>query len=800
MADADRVEAPGHPGIAPRWTSSDKAGVGKAISPLSRVWFTFSHGVLNEVYYPRVDQACLRDFGFMVTGGAGFFAEEKRDCSNAVDWMEDGVPAFRLTNLHRGGRFRLTKHLLTDPRRDVVLQRVHLQPLHGERLRLFALLSPHLVNRGANNSAWLGEYKGQQMLFAEGAGTAIALAADCPWIARTVGFVGQSDGWQDVRRNGRLTETYDHATDGNVAMCGELDLPESGTARLALGFGRTWAEAAYRARSTLQDDMAHIEESYREAWREWQAGLRPLDRRPRAVAHNTYRVSAAVMRCHDSPSFPGGLIASLSIPWGASKGDDDLGGYHLVWPRDLCLTAGGLLACDAHEDAVQVLDYLRAIQEEDGHWPQNAWLDGTPYWRGLQLDECAFPMLLTEMCLRLGALRSDRLAEYWPMVRSAAGFVVRTGPVTGQDRWEENGGFTPFTLAVAIASLLAAADLADRSGEPGMGSFLRDTADSWNSQIESWLWAEGTPLARECGVPGYYVRATADRSPLAGADMNATVPVKNRDSAHGSMPAWAMVSPDALALVRFGLRAADDPRILATIKVLDHVVRQDLPAGPYFHRYNGDGYGEKPDGSPFDGAGQGRLWPLLTGERAHVALAAGDLAGAEAMLATLEASASSGFMLPEQIWDAADIPERELVLGCPSGSAMPLVWAHSEHVKLIRSLADGAVFDMPPQARRRYAEGNTPARVQPWRPTHRPAHMRRGLALRVELPRAAVVRWTADGWQSFRDAPTQDTGLGVHAAELPTARLGAGTGIVFTWREDAAGTWAGENVTVDVVN
>ena len=163
------------------------------------------------------------------------------------------------------------------------------------------------------------------------------------------------------------------------------------------------------------------------------------------------------------------------------------------------------------------------------------------------------------------------------------------------------------------------------------------------------------------------------------------------------------VSPDALALVRFGLRAADDPRIRNTVKAIDHLLKVELPQGPLWHRYNGDGYGEHADGAPFNGVGIGRAWPLLAGERAHYELARGDRAEAERLLGALQGSASEGGLLPEQVWDTDDIPERELFRGRPSGSAMPLVWAHGEHVKLLRSLRDGRVFDMPPQVERRYA-------------------------------------------------------------------------------------------------
>src|ERR1700693_4897738 len=129
--EARVTDAPGWPGIPPRWTSSAKSGVGTALSSVSRVWFTLSHGILDEIYYPRVDQACTRDFGLIVTDGEGFFAEEKRDCSSEIAALEDGVPAFRLANTHTGGRFRIIKHVLTDPHADAVIQSIRLEVLSG---------------------------------------------------------------------------------------------------------------------------------------------------------------------------------------------------------------------------------------------------------------------------------------------------------------------------------------------------------------------------------------------------------------------------------------------------------------------------------------------------------------------------------------------------------------------------------------------------------------------------------------------------------------------------------------------
>ena len=278
---------------------------------------------------------------------------------------------------------------------------------------------------------------------------------------------------------------------------------------LAIGFGATPAEAGHHALSSLQGgyDAAHA--GYARQWLAWQESLLDLDL-DRMDGRDLYRISTAVLGTHEAEGFPGGAIASLSIPWGFSKGDEDLGGYHLVWPRDLVETAGGLLAAGARADAARVLAYLRATQEADGHWPQNMWLDGTPYWSGVQMDETAFPILLVDLARREQALGPDDVSRFWPMVRRAAAYLARNGPVTQQDRWEEDPGYTPFTLAVEIAGLLAAADLADRNGERPIATYLRETADCWNASIERWTYVSGNGV-RPAGRGGGSLRSRGAR-------------------------------------------------------------------------------------------------------------------------------------------------------------------------------------------------------------------------------------------------------------------------------------------------
>jgi glucoamylase len=791
--------APGRPGIPARWTSSAKSGVGTAPATASRVWFTLSHGILDEIYYPRVDYACTRDLGFIVTNGIDYFSEEKRDAVSAIRAVSDGVPAFQLRNASRDQRYVIHKTVLSDPKRDVVLQRVRLEPLQGKLgdYRLFAVLAPHLVNRGADNTAWLASYKGRDMLFATGSDNALALASSTSWRARSVGFVGYSDGWQDLHRHFALTWSYDIAEGGNVAVTGEIDLAAcDGDFVLALGFGRRAEEAAHRVIASLNDGIAPALASYIAGWRAWQDQLLPLDRTVNGA--NTYRISTAVLRTHEASSFPGGLIASLSIPWGFAKGDEDLGGYHLVWPRDLAETAGALMAAGDAEDARRVLHWLETTQEEDGHWPQNCWLDGAPYWTGQQMDETAFPILVVDLVWREGGMSDQELRRFWRMVHRAIGFVVRNGPVTGQDRWEEDGGYAPFTLAVEIAALLAAADLADHLDEPEAAKYLRETADIWNAEIERWTFVTGTEIAKKLGVSGYYVRIAPPETADAASPTDGFVPIKNRLPSDSMQRAAAIVSPDALALVRFGLRNADDPRVRDTVRVIDALLKVDLPAGPGWRRYNGDGYGEHEDGRPFDGTGTGRLWPLLTGERAHYELAHGDRAAAESLLRTMEACGSEGYLLPEQVWDAGDIPGRELFRGRPSGSAMPLVWAHAEHIKLLRSLREERVFDMPPQPRRRYQLDAVHPKHAGWRTNQKSRVLPAGRILRIETQAPALVHWSRDNWRTTRDTPTHPTGFGTHIADLDTAALMPGDAVVFTlyWQDEMH--WAGEDYRLAV--
>jgi glucoamylase len=494
-----------------------------------------------------------------------------------------------------------------------------------------------------------------------------------------------------------------------------------------------------------------------------------------------------VLKVHQDRTYSGAAVASLAIPWGESS--ESRGGYHLVWCRDLVETAGALVAMREFDDARDVLRYLIATQQEDGHWLQNQWLGGAPFWQGIQLDEAAFPVLLASSLREQDALDGIPVTD---MVRRALTFIAREGPTTGQDRWEEDSGVNTFTLAIAIAALVEGSTFLD--GEASEFALL--LADSWNARLDDWTVVKDTPLARRCGVAGYYIRtAPADALVHDGAQSEHIL-IKNR-ALDPDLPADEQIGTDFLQLVRYGLRRADAPLIVDSLKVVDQLLKTDTPNGPVWHRYNGDGYGEHNDGSAFDGSGRGRGWPLLTGERGHYALLSGE--DPLPYLQAMAAMTGPAGLIPEQVWDWEAIPEHHLEPGKPSGSAMPLVWAHGEFIKLCYSRALGYPVDRPVATWNRY-QGKPPAISHHiWGPIFRPRHIRAGNRFTIALRAPARVHWGINGWQDVSDSDTRDTGLGVYIVDLPLAGLNAGETVQFTfcWLEQK--TWEGQDYQVQVI-
>jgi len=662
-------------------------------------------------------------------------------------------------------------------------------------LRVFALVAPHLGMRGMGNNAFRLNASGCQVLAASKGGRHLAVAANVPFKRTSCGYVGASDGWTDLKKHFDMKWEFGHATEGNVAMIGELDLSGGPEFTLGLAFGTKLHGAVTTLFESLAAPFADQRERFRRQWHGVCGDILDLEERA-GDGGRLYRASHNLLLAHEDKTYPGALIASLSIPWGQAHGDDDgLGGYHLVWTRDLCQSAGGLIATGSLETPRRSLLYLAASQLPEGGFYQNFWINGDPYWEGRQLDETAFPLILAWRLDSLGALHG--FSPALKMVERAAGWLMREGPVTQQERWEENSGYSPSTLAAVIAGLVCAADLVRRGGDPESATFIEDYADFLESHLEDWtVTSDGALLS---GVRRHYIRILpvdpADSSPEENAD-RAVLPMRNvPPGGPAELPAKDVVDAGFLELVRYGIRPAGDALIEDSLRVVDATLKFDTPYGPCWRRYNHDGYGQRPDGGPFLGWGRGRPWPILTGERGHYELAAGR--DPAPYLRALERFATRSGMLPEQIWDEPDRPELGLLLGRPTGAAMPLLWAHAEYVKLLRSARDGVVFDRLEPVARRYI--GRPARrpIEVWKFNRRPRRVVAGRVLRVMGHAPFRLRWSADAWSTIQDTDARATRFGLYYVDLPTSRDSrAPLNFTFLWTD--GGRWEGRDYRVEL--
>jgi glucoamylase len=615
-----------------------------------------------------------------------------------------------------------------------------------------------------------------------------------PGFARcSVGYVGASDGWQDLMQHLRMTWEFNNAEDGNIALTGEVDLQGSEECTVGIALGGSYQSTAAK----LLQSLAIPFELHRDAYvRQWQRTV--INPQHDFSEHTTnngglYRLSRCILLAHEDKIFQGAMVASMSIPWGETKGDDDLGGYHLVWTRDLVQSASALLATGQTGTPFRALIWLAAMQRPDGSFPQNSWINGNAYWCGLQLDEIAAPILLAWRLRREGA----PLGEFDPsvMVLRGARYLILQGPVTGQERWEENAGYSPSTLATVIASLVCAADFAGPNETSLTAQLILSYADWLAAHLEEWMVTDRGELVPE--VPRHYIRITPTdpANPDPHADPNtAVLQVANGGGLH---PARNVVGGDFLHLVRFGIRGADDLVVRDSIRVIDRVLKRDLPQGPGWRRYNHDGYGQKDDGSAFDGTGVGRCWPILTGERGHYELAAGG--DPLPIISALEKFANEGRMLSEQLWDDDDLPGGRMKRGAPTGAAMPLCWSHAEYLALVRSRHDGVCFDRVDPAYDRYVAHPGAHTCEIWTQRHQLRRMPRGKTLRIILAVRATVVWSADGWTTTqKTVTTHEPRLNLWFADLPSSSMPSGSKLEFTFFWDDDRRWEGRNLHVQM--
>jgi glucoamylase len=681
---------PAAPGAPATWTPADKHGFGTSRTADSEVWFTLRPGTMSEVYYPDLGTPALRELEFVVTDGAG--GERTGDTAGATRAPDARVPTYEQVDTSRTGGWRLVRRYVTDPARDVVLVDVALTSLDGRPYQVWAVADPALSNGGNDDRAAVA---GADLVAWDGR-AALSMAADVPLAEPAAGYVGDGDARADLLADGDLDTTSPETGPGNVALAARLDgvtgVAGGSSARLALGFGADRAAATTAAEETLQAGFDATASAYAQGWLDYLGGLSGLPRSATGIA-DEYWASVVVNAASEDKRNPGAFIASPSMPWVWGQEVPDLSSpsaaYHLVWSRDLYQHATALLAAGDRAAAERALDFLLLRQQRpDGSFPQNSDVTGVPVWESLQLDEVGLPLVLAWQLERTDPASYER-------IRRAADFLVgyvgeRAAPWSPQERWENQSGYSPGSIAAQVAGLVCAADLARRVGDETSAQRWLATARDWASRVDGWTVTSTGPLSAQ----PYYLRLSKDGDP------NAPTPYNVGDGG-ATLDQRAVVDPSFLELVRLGIKRADDPAVLATLPVVDRELGVDTPNGQFWHRFTDDGYGEDAAAGPWRITEEdtqqtvGRAWPIFAGERGEYELLAGT-GDPAARLEAIAAAANDGLMIAEQVWD--EHPPSGTT-GFPTGegsfSATPLTWSHAQLIRLAWSIDAGAPVERP---------------------------------------------------------------------------------------------------------
>jgi glucoamylase len=694
LAQTTNKLAPGAPGKDAHWSSAAKNGFGTANTLSSKVWFTLNNGVMTEVYYPRLDVPNVQMLQLVLLSVDGRRVEtEAEDTAHRVEVLDPEALLFRQINTAKSGAYTITKTYVTDPERSSVLIDVNFRwnVANLFRAALYVYYDPSLNNSGMHDSAW----DNGNWLVAADTDKASALTSSNGLGEMTNGYLGASDGLTQLGRDGRLTP-FVRALDGNVVQMARVPLaplfPAHPAARftLVLSFGRNADEAIGNGQQSVMKGFAAARTEYERGWHDYVKTLPRVDPR----YEGQFKIAGMVLKALEDKTYRGAMIASPSIPWGGgpNANENSLSGYHAVWARDLYQVATAFHAMGDRASANRALDYLFERQQKpDGSFPQNSWVDGRPVGGGLQMDETAFPLVLAYQLQR-----ADR-NTWLKHIKPAADFILRKGPYTEQERWEEKAGYSPATIAAEIAGLVCAARIAALNDDRQSAQTYLMKADSWASSLDRWTATSNGPLARG----NYYLRITENDSPNDGGKIEI-------NSGGGTYDEREIVDAGFLELVRLGIKRPEDPLIVRSLAIVDRLIKVETPGGSGWYRYNHDAYGERPNGSDYDGRkGVGRLWTLLTGERGEYDVARGDLVAARKQLDAMMAFANDGLMIPEQVWDRKESPRPEFRFGEGTGSATPLAWSMAQFIRLAVNVKQGHNVETPNAVAARYLHGST---------------------------------------------------------------------------------------------
>jgi glucoamylase len=728
--------APGWPGALSHFDLARKDCLGTARNTTSKVWYTVANGVLSDVYYPTIDNTNVETLQYIVTDGSTFTDLQSRDMTSNAVALDSGGMTCRVTSTAKSGKYRLVTDYITDPGRNTVVMSTKLQVIVGTGYQLYVRFDPTMNGNGGGGG---GNGGADWAVTDTATGHPVAVAydpitttqaanrdyaqpvfeaLDGPITQVSNGFVDSpSDGLAQLDATHQLGTVYDSASNGNVVQVARLqvgdDTGDGGKVELALGFGATQDDAVSAAESSLAANFQQLRKAYEAEWAAYDSGLKaspsklPGIKNPRMkelVA--AYYLNANVIKASEDKTFPGAIIAGLASPWGqaVSAGDPNntyFGSYREVFARDLYEAWTGLMADGDFATARDATLFLFERQQlPDGSMPRNSLVNGklAPDSFGVQLDETSYPIL---MAAQLGLTDATLYQNH---IRPAANFVAAHGPSFGVERWEEQSGYSPSTIAAEIAGLLAAADLADANHDVVSARVWRAVADDYQRSLKGWTVTTNGTLA---GHP-YFIRLSKTGDPNAAISYNV-------GNGGPTLDQRTVIDAGFLELTRLGILTPTDADVTLSLPVVDATIKSDTASGPGWHRYNGDGYGDGSDGHPWapSGQGTGHVWPVLGAERAEQALQTDDTTYAITILDGMAKFASGVGLIPEQDWEFPALAASPygtdptmasigFVNGKPAGSAAPLTWGAGAFVRLFADIASGRLIDQPANTVARY--------------------------------------------------------------------------------------------------
>jgi glucoamylase len=654
----------------PHWTEADKTGFGTARDGRSRVWFTLQGGRVSEVFYPDLSTPSLRTLELLVTDGdrADRADRQSSDMTTVVTRPDERSLRFTQVSTDKQGHYRVIEEIVTDPARSAVVIHASVESLDGAPHPLGVRYEPALGN-GADHDRLRS--------------TKTSLRA--------------------VDRQARVASTLVSSPTLSDTSRKQASIDAS-AATISLGFGPTAQRSAHVAKQALAQPWSTTASQYDAGWHGYLAGLKPVP--PSAASiQRQYLASALVLAAGEDKANPGAFVASPSMPWVWGDEVKDLSSpsasYHEVWSRDLYQIGTALYAMGDVAAAQRAVRWLfRTQQKSDGSFPQNSDVDGTEEWTELQLDQVTLPIALAHL---VGQTDNRTYRGIKKAVRFLMRFreeeTHRRAPYSPQERWENQSGYSPATIAAQIDGLVTGAAIARQHGDQRLARRWERVADRWARKVKGWTMTTNGPLS---DAP-YFLRVTKDGEP----DKGTTYAIGDGGPARADQR--RVVDASFLDLVRFGILAPDDPDVLNSLRVVDSDLAVPTPNGTFWHRFSFDGYGETGSGGEWeiteDGAREtlGRAWPLLAGERGEYAVAAGT-SGAP-YLASMAAAASGSDMIAEQVWDGR-APTGQAC--CPAGegtrSATPLLWSHAALLRLAWTIQTGRPVDQQPVVAERYLD------------------------------------------------------------------------------------------------